>query len=259
MSEFTTNQMKACKAIVNLFETGDFIGKYDTVVVLDDHAGITYGRTQTTENSGGLWTLIFDTYAELNGKFMSEFEPYKDLLYKEGDSADKKDDMADNEGFKALLKTAARQDELMRKAQDQFFHKKYFRPALKCAAEYEITKPLILAAMYDLSIHSGPDGMNKHVDDFNEAWDVPAELEDASEEEIELRWGKDLMKYRRNWLANFKGRSAGHTKAVRNTVYRIDSLLDLAAREEWNLGTPLRVKLVSKYHSLTEDMLNNVW
>jgi len=257
MSSFSINEIKACKAVVNLYETGDFVGKYDTVVVLDDHAGITYGRTQTTENSGGIWTLLFDTYAELKGVFSNDFEKYKEKLYKAGSDTSLKDNLSENEEFKELLKRSAQEDPKMRKAQDQYFHVQYFRPAQQLAADYEITQPLILAAFYDTSIHSGSSGMEKHVNDFNEGWVGSGSEQGELLEERD--WGLGYMKYRRNWLATFNGKSEGHTKAVRGTVYRIDSLIDLAERGEWRLATPVNVKLVSKNHELNDEILKNVW
>jgi hypothetical protein len=264
MSRFSLDQMKSAKAIVNYYETGSFKSKYDTLTVLGDGAGITYGRTQTTENSGGLWDLIFFTYKNLKGVFISEFEQYRDKLYKIGGDSSLKSNMENNEDFKSLLIKAAQEDPLMGRAQDQYFHIKYFRPALELAEIYDINTPLILAVFYDISIQSGPSGMDKFVEDFDESfeYDESQIIDDDGNYDPDLderHWGENLVKCRQKWLSEFKGRTSSHTKSVRKSVYRMNSFLDLIDRDEWELSLPLKVKLVTGYKTLTEDIIKEVW
>ena len=271
LDTFSILQIKSVKSIVNMYETGSPVGRYDTLVILGDGAGITYGKTQTTENGGGLWKLIFEEYERLNGKFLPEFRKYKNMLYnKEGGGS--KGALTQSKEFKDLLVKTAREDELMKKAQDMHFHRNYFRPALQMAEDYEITQPLILATIYDIFIHSGPKGGGNFIEKFDEGWDYPSssdlgfdpeseELTQDQEVILERAWGLDLIKKRDHWLRTFTNkRSQSHTNVVRKSAYRTKSLMDLAERQKWLLEPPFFVKVNNAIsHTITKEVLEDVF
>lgn len=101
--------------VVNVFETGRPQGKYDSVVRYNDGPNkirqITFGRSQTTEY-GNLKRLI-EKYISMNGKYANDFISYVNKI---GTVP-----LTDDQNFINLLKTSARQDEIMRQCQDNFF------------------------------------------------------------------------------------------------------------------------------------------
>lgn len=250
MQTMTLDQIKACKAIVSLYETGSLSGKYDLLVVLEDGAGITFGKNQTTENSGGLFLLLKE-YADKKGAFVEALSAYMDLLYDGKDSA-KKGMLTEDTAFKDLLVKAAQEDPLMRKAQDHYFHKRFFRPALELAEEYAVTQPLTLCAFYDACIQMGDEGARKLVEKYNQE----AGEGEGTEIEKERAWGKGFIQARHTYLTTFTGKSQGHTNAVRKSAYRTTSLLDLAERGAWLLSVPLDVKMNRGTWTLTQEILD---
>lgn len=247
----TFDQLKACKAIVSLYETGKLQGDYALLVVLKDRAGITFGKNQTTENSGGLFSLL-EEYKSLNGTYVELFEPYMKKLF-DGKDLSKTGALTEDQEFKDLLVSSAKDDPLMRKAQDFYFHKKYFRPAMALASEYAVSLPLILCAIYDACIQQGPKGASELIEKFNDSFESPEEGTMLDEEKA---WGLGLIHRRHEFLSNFVGKDDEHTKEVRKSVYRTSSLLDLANRNEWSLSVPLKVKMNRGTWVLTQDILD---
>lgn len=270
MSTFSELQVKAAKALVNLYETGDLIGHYDALAILGDSAGISFGKTQTTENSGGLWKLIFEEYFSLSDPkplYKADFEQYRLVLYNKEKDTGKKFALTHNDAFKDLLRESAQEDPQMRKAQDLYFHRNYFRPALQLASDYSITLPLILAMFYDFCIHSGPQGARKFVDRFDEGWSDPPHLVSVPEDqwtekhdlEMEQAWGRGLIQSRHKWLTEFTSSDKDHQKVVRDSAYRTESMIDLLNRGLWNLQIPFVVTKSRREWSVTEEVLKNVW
>lgn len=239
----TELQKKTIGSLVSLLETGSFRGDASLIAILSDGAGISYGICQATENSGSLWKLLFETYASHNGNFGSQLLPYKDRLFQEGKD-ERKDALTSDKSFISLLRQAGEEDDAMRQAQEAYFAASYFVPALEAAKDwFENPDPLVVGFLCDVSIHSGPKGMKQFISKFDQSEKTPAQ-EDFEEEEpivFERAWGKALIEYRHSWLANFKGKTEGHTKAVRRTTYRSKLWLDLAEREVWDLALPLEV------------------
>jgi len=128
MATLTALQHKAIKAVLNMIETGEPVGKYDLLVILDDGAGITFGKTQTTENGGGLYILL-NKYIELKGKYANNFGQFIPHLYYRGGPSSRKFQLTNNQTFKNTLVMAARNDIIMRRAQDVFFDENYYNPA----------------------------------------------------------------------------------------------------------------------------------
>lgn len=204
--------------IVNVFETGTPDGKYDALVIFPDGRNgsrqITYGRSQTTEQ-GNLRNLL-ERYIALNGVFAEDLRPY---IPKVGSVP-----LVNDKAFKALLKKSAKEDAVMRQAQDETFEILYFQPALHFFNAEQFALPLSLLVIYDSYIHSGS---------------IPAFLRSRFPERTPLRggdekaWIKAYTKTRQHWLATHK------KKILHPTVYRTKTFLNEMDKGNWMLDLPV--------------------
>lgn len=204
-------------SVVNIFETGTPEGNYADISIFADGKGgtrqITYGRSQTTEQ-GYLKDLVA-AYIANNGTFSDQFKAY---LPKIGVTP-----LVDNAEFKALLKRAAQDDDIMLQTQDDFFDKKYFQPAFKWFTANGFTLPLSMLVIYDSFIHSGsiPDWLRKK---FPESPPVRGGDEKA--------WIKAYVNVRHDWLLS-KG------EPLSKTIYRTNAFKTAMANGDWELPNPL--------------------
>lgn len=248
MPELTTMQHKSIKSILNMIESGEPEGVYDQLVVLvdengvQDGAGITFGKMQTTENGGGLYDLL-NRYINLKGKYANNFRPFMGQLYYSGGPKERKDALTENAVFRDTLVMAARNDILMRKAQDDLFDEKYYKPALIVSDQYSLVKPLSIAVVFDSTIHSGEgdylEGFDPNVvDDGNEGpdrgvgfhfWKFSENYDGPESEEAFIA---GYLEYRWKFLAGFK------RVGTRRTVYRLQLFKNLIAAGKWNLDAP---------------------
>lgn len=206
-----------CDAIINVFETGQIKPKYDAVYVMDDGAGITYGRAGATDRDGNLDRIV-DYYISLGGSFSAQLKPYLPLL------ADPRMPLTKNQSFMALLSTIARKDPKMAAAQDAIFLSKYWTPAMTFAKNNGFLFPLSHCVIFDSYIHSGSI-LQSLRERFPEK--VPAAKGN------EKTWITQYVKARRSWLA-------GHSKKIlHKTVYRMDCFLRLISNNNWNLDLPI--------------------
>lgn len=215
-----TPEIKAkIKRVVSCFETGRPEGRFDALVVYADGKGgtrqITFGSHQTTEQSGGLKKLL-EYYAQIGGTYKDDFAPFVAQL---GVTP-----LADNQEFKDLLQESAREDALMRKAQEDFFDANYWVPAYKWFDSNKFTLPLSMLVVYDSFIHSG--GMRSELRQFPEK--VPVNGGD------EKAWIIAYTNARHNWLANHAN------PIVRKTAYRPQTFKDLIAAPNWELVGTLK-------------------
>ena len=73
----TELQKKAAQSIINIFETGRVLGDYASVVsAAGDLGGLTYGKSQTTLNSGNLYLLIKAYTEAVEAMFADDLIPY---------------------------------------------------------------------------------------------------------------------------------------------------------------------------------------
>lgn len=204
--------------IVNVFETGTPEGQYDLIAIFPDGRNnsrqITYGRSQTTEQ-GNLRNLL-ERYVSMNGVFAADFQVF---LPKVGSVP-----LVDNKAFKELLKKSAREDPIMRQAQDETFEILYFQPALHFFNGEQFALPLSLLVIYDSYIHSGC---------------VPGFLRARFSERTPLHggdekgWTAAYTNARKHWLAT-------HSKKIlRPTVYRTNCFLNEMSRGNWMLDQPV--------------------
>lgn len=282
----TPFQLKTVRAILNVFESGQIKSRYDLLVVLKDDAGISFGRSQTTENSGGLHRLLSE-YVAASGKFAAQIKQYLPRLY-DGKDADLKSEMdedgtysgglTNDQGFKDLLQQAAKEDSILRRAQDRYFHQKYLVPAINYAEEIYVKSALGLAIIYDTSIHSGEHAIDRHFSKAEDGYDEEnfdpnnylnlisscpyksGELDDYridankladsnSDLGSEQRFLLAYLEYRHRWLSTLRG------EARKKTVYRMKSLRRLAVAGAWDLKPPFDVWLTFKTVKASEESI----
>jgi chitosanase len=145
---FTDQQKRICEQVVNVFETGSVEGNYGAIAIFPDgpHGArqVTYGRSQTTEY-GNLEELV-QLYVDKHGQFSEELRPY---LKQIGIMP-----LVHDKEFQHLLKKAG-EDGIMRQVQDEFFDKRYFKPAIDWADQNGFALPLSALVIYDSFVHSG--------------------------------------------------------------------------------------------------------
>lgn len=212
--DLTAKQRRTIEQVVNVFETGSPEGDYALISIYEDgpenHRQITYGRSQTTEYSK-LRELIA-LYVRSGGMFSSELGDYVERI---GIAP-----LTDDEAFKTLLQRAAREDLVMRQAQDQFFDERYFQPALDWARQNGFVMPLSGLVIYDSFIHSGA-----ILDLLRERFSQLPPGAGGSE----VDWLTAYVKVRHDWLSN-------HSRLIlRKTCYRTRCLLGEIERGNWNL------------------------
>lgn len=211
----TPQQIRLCKQVVNVFETGSLEGDYGAVSIFADGPGgvrqVTYGRSQTTEY-GNLEELV-QLYVDRHGTSSEQLRPF---LPKIGVTP-----LVDDDEFKRLLKDAGRNDPVMRQVQDVFFDKRYFQPALAWADANGFTLPLSALVIYDSQVHSGgiPGFLRKR---FPET--PPAKGGD------EKRWITQYVDVRQAWLANHSN------EILRKTIYRTQCFKREIERNNWELA-----------------------
>ena len=265
-SSFSAHAQKAAKAITHLWETGKFVSPPETIAVLPDKAGITFGKSQTTENSGGLWKLLFVSYPAKDGTV--NFSPYKELLFKKGDDKSKRSTfdpvekeysggLTNDAEFKELLVHAAKDDPAMSEAQDLHFHENFFKPALFICTDEEngfnLKLPLSLAFVYDFCIQSGPgsrwnDGTAfDRLSEWNSDYEEPDDIDDDDEDGAEKAWLRSMCIKRDNFLAGIP-----HARFSR---YRTGSMLKMMKEgsSTWNLQTPLSIMFLRKDYTGKAD------
>lgn len=221
------------QAIINVFETGVPEGDYSAVTILEDNAGISYGRSQSTDGSDTLDAIVFK-YLDLGGKFSADFQRYMDLLTSDATTKVDPDNIPPRVAeLMAFLKKAGREDPLMASAQNEVFDCLYWVPARTTCEDMRLVLPLSWAVVYDTCIQSGPSGVPKMRALFSE---VP-----PSRGGDEKKWAQAYVKTRRSWLASFVGRTPGHTAAVRATTYRMDAMQTIMSVGNWNLTPPISI------------------
>lgn len=207
--------------ILNVFETGKANGDYQNISIYKDGQSadgkrikqITYGRSQTTEY-GNLKKLL-TMYIDNNGIYASQFTPFINKIGGSNPS------LCIDEKFNKLLKDSAKNDEIMRKTQDDFFDLCYYQPAYKWAVNHGFTYALSLLVIYDSYIHSGG------ILDFlrNKFPEKPPV--NGGDEKI---WITKYVDARDNWLRN-------HTNPdLIKTVYRTDCLKKQIIADNWDLN-----------------------
>jgi len=229
----TEQQRHVIDCVVSIFETGRIptAASYGTCSILNDGAGISYGKHQCTDKAGSL-DLVCKRYIELGGQ---QAEPLKQYMnYLATNESAKYNNVVANypawlNSLINLLKSAG-SDPLMKQAQDEVFDKNYWLPAENQCKEIGLKTAFSHLVVYDTCIHSGPGRVGILRKTFPEK--SPANGGD------EKAWVLALLKARRAWLAS------NSNELVQRTVYRIDAMLEIANANNWDLNTPLTVRKV---------------
>jgi len=221
-------QKRVAKSLLSVFETGKPTGDYSAAVVLPDGAGISYGKHQATDKGGNLDGIVM-RYIDLKGKYSGEFEKYFPALEANDSASVDPNSLPEwTVSLLDLLKKAGT-DPVMHRAQDQIFDEEYWQPCVAQCTQMWLKEALSWAIVYDTCIHSGPGGVARIRRRFSEM--PPSRGGD------EKKWAKAYVNARRDWLANYK--DEGHI--VRRTVVRMDVFLDLIAKKNWSLNTPIQI------------------
>jgi chitosanase len=216
----TATQARTAQAIVNLFETGQVLGDYGQVTLIEGDSGhLTFGRTQTTLGSGNLHRLVETYCANAGALFGTRLEPYLPRLA----AADLS---LDHDGKLHNLLRASADDSVMRETQDQFFDQFYWQPAVRAATKLGITSPLGTAVVYDGHVHGSWARLR---DRTSAAVGAPAKAG-------ERRWIGAYVAARRHWLGT------STRQDLRATVYRMDAFQRLIELGQWGLELPLVVR-----------------
>lgn len=208
---FDERAKKTALAIVQIFETGKPLGVYGTVAVLNDGAGLSYGKSQFTHKSGNLFAVI-ERFQTLGGTLPDAVaDAIGDLRRK---TAVLK--WSENAAIKRELK-ALGSDPIMRQAQDEIAFERFLSPAIKACEGSGFVEPLSLAVVYDSLNH----GSWAKIRDR-----VPSVLD-------EKKWITRYVTARDSWLES--------VQRLRPTAYRTDFFLAQIARGNWKLELPMNV------------------
>lgn len=219
-------KQRVIEAIINTFETGVPAGDYSAVTILRDGAGISYGRSQATDRADNLDTIVY-RYIDRKGPLGEALRPFLDEL--EADGTARVDPAHPPEWCRRLMALLAEagKDAVMRKAQDDVFHERYWVPAKGHAESMGLMLPLSWALVYDTCIQSGPDAVSRMRKLFPEQPPVRGGKEEA--------WARAYVAARQAWLASHP------TAAVRRSTYRTREFRRLIDSGNWQLETPFTV------------------
>jgi chitosanase len=232
VTDITQRQRHTIDSILSIFETGKLpsASAYGTATILEDGAGISYGKHQSTDRSGTLDAILL-RYLSLDGRFSDDFRPFLPMLTSnESAKVDPNSPPAWCVELLDLLRRAGREDPLMHRAQDEVFDELYWVPAKRQSQEMALSLALSWCIVYDTCIQSGPAGVSRIRLRFREK--PPAKGGD------ERAWAQAYLQARRSWL------EAHPNALVRQSVYRIDALEGVARSGNWDLVTPMKVRRV---------------
>ncbi|NEX93763.1 peptidoglycan-binding protein, partial [Caulobacter sp. 17J65-9] len=217
--QLTQLQRSAAQAIVSIFETGRPTGGYGRVTVLQGDTGrLTYGRFQTTLGSGALYFLIKDYVERPGAIYVSALAKYLGRLLK-------RDGALDHDGALHRTLKAAGEDPVMRQAQDDFFDRNFWTPAVAAARALGVTTPLGVAVIYDSKVHGS----------FERVRDRTLRQVGPPSAVGEETWISAYVANRRAYLAQ-------HAQPIlRKTVYRMAAFERLIRDDNWDLDLPFKV------------------
>ena len=206
------------RKIINCFENGKAESDYSSVYIYKDgpkqvrQITLGFGITQY-----GNMRRLLELYKNDGGVFSDKLSPY---ITKMGS-----DSTVNDKQFIANLQKAAREDAIMRAAEDKVYEEVYLKGAIKFCENNGFVTPMGLAVALDSTVHSG---------------NLPASLRIKVEEKTpkeggdEKVWLQEYCKVRRNWLAN-------HSRTIlHGTVYRMDFFLKQMAAKNWDLVGEMR-------------------
>lgn len=215
--------------IMSVIETGKLpsVESYSSCQILNDNAGISYGKHQATDASGSLDKIVFK-YIDLNGLWAGDISPYVHLLE---DNLTRKPTEEVNALIKALKNAGT--DKVMQDIQDEVFYNDYFKPAEEHCLFMDLKTPLAHLIIYDTCIQSGPAAVNKMRKLFPEVPPIK-----HGNEKVYLN---AYLKARYNWLSNFNDNGSNKEKLIRNSAKRIIQLQKILNDDNMILDKPINV------------------
>ena len=216
-------QKKTCLAIVNIFESGSIKGNYGSVTVMKGDSGhLTYGRSQTTLGSGNLYPLLKGYCDAPDAVHASDLHPYLDRVAA-------KDYTLDSDAtLKSILREAG-QDPAMKREQDDFFERAFYKPAMAAAQTTGLQQPLSHAVVYDSHIQGGWSHLSTQVN---------GAIGRVGNGHSEQQWIARYVEMRNAFLAAGK-------PPLPTTTYRMQAFQLLMEQGNWLLTLPLKVHGVS--------------
>lgn len=208
------------KKIINSMEMGTPNMKYDDITILPDGPNklrqitLSVGFTQF----GGNLKKVIELYIKKGGKYADQFKPYLEGMEKLTSK------LVDDKKFIELLKTASREDQLMKDAQDEIYDKVYLQPAINWAKSRGLTHPLSYLVVIDSFLQSGQ-VFTFLRNRFSEKMPI-----DGGDEKD---WITAYVETRNKWMSNHSNR------AVRNSAYRTRDYLKMIANNNWKLDDPV--------------------
>lgn len=227
-----TDKLKAL-AVVNAFETGAAFGRFSTVAVLDDGAGVSYGSCQFTHRSGGL-AAVLERYFELGGvlgrSVISRRLPAARRL-----TAPAIKELAADTAFRKALRAAGITDE-MKRAQIGVALDRYLAPAARECARLGFVTPLALAVVYDSMVHG--------------SWE-------KIRDRVILKLGEDRLRRERAWIAEYtamRDKWLSSIPRLNSTRYRTKFFLNQIKLQNWELNLPVRANGVA----ITSEVIDEI-
>jgi hypothetical protein len=211
-------------AIVAAFETGSALGKFSTVAILNDGAGVSYGFCQFTHKSGALAAVI-ERYRSIGGTVgIVVIANRMQIVWQRTPRAIAK--LAVDTTFRNALRAAGITDE-MKQAQVDVALERFLKPAELECQRLQFTSPLALAVIHDSIVHG--------------SWE---KILDRITLKDERNWICDYVGARDKWLASVPRLAA--------TRYRTRFFLNQIKLQNWELDLPLRANGVA----ITADVIH---
>lgn len=224
-------------SILSVFETGKPDGDYGAVAVLQDGAGISYGKHQATDRADSLDAILL-RYVDLGGARSAEIQSFLPKLVADETSsltAGKPETWPSWAADLVELLEECGSDPVMKKAQDEVFSERYWNPCRDQCLAMKLVLPLSWCAVYDTTVQSGPSGVANIRKRF------PGSPPSGGGDE--KAWTRAYLEARRKWLSEYTDAAHPERNAtVRATVYRMDALLRLVEAGNWDLVVPISIQ-----------------
>lgn len=213
-------QQATAEAIISIFETGTPWGDYSKVTnVPGDPGGLSYGKLQATIASGNLFLLIRSYCQRKDALHASALKLYLPALARRDPS------LGIDRSLPVLLAEAGN-DPVMQEEQDSFYERVFWKPARISANHLKVATPFSLLVILDSRVHGSWHRMrNLTAERYGEASTIGERVFIAHYLEERRRW----LKTHDNLL-------------LRKSAFRIESLIDVAKSDKWDLQLPIRLR-----------------
>lgn len=202
-------QKQIIERIINIFETGSKVFKFDKIVYnKNDAGGLSYGAFQISLNSGNLYKLILSYTNKENCLFKVEFIPYLDKL------KNKDKEINFDSKFKDLLLEASF-DECMVACQMGYLDENFWPICLNRCKNFDLDLALSVAVIFDTCIQGS--------------------FFPIKEKLSQKDWIIKYIYNRKKWL-----KSRG--ELLYNSIYRMESFERIIDEGNWDLNLPLYVR-----------------